>query len=205
MPNKEPAPDQLEPGETVLALAVCSPPGAIEKQAAQPIRIVVTDRRFLASKTSRMTGRTKGEIELEVPLRAMSYPFRPQNATQSRRSESQSFPSGWFYRMGPHWCSSGTSGFRIKGLRHFADVLQKTAQTVPESKYGSSVEASDAEEVFRSQTPDLGVAKRHHGATQLGDPSHRVENDHDRGRPAPRCHPRIGVACATPIRSVGPP
>lgn len=143
MPNKEPAPDQLEPGETVLALAVCSPPGAIEKQAAQPIRIVVTDRRFLALKTSRMTGRTKGEIELEVPLRDVV-------SVQTTKRHPVATIGVPVFSVGVVLSDGtalvfATSGFRIKGLRHFADVLQETAQTVPDSKYGSSVEASDAE------------------------------------------------------------
>ena len=145
MPRKlsrhAPHPDQLEDGESVLALGVCSPPGAIERQATQPIRIAVTNRRFLALKTSRMTGRSKGEIELAFPLgdvvsvltvkrhpvAAMGVPVLSVAMVLSN-GEAVVFE---------------TSGFRIKAMRRFADVLELAAQAVPESKYGTSVDVSD--------------------------------------------------------------
>jgi hypothetical protein len=140
-PKKGPAPDQLEPGETVLALACCSPPGAIERQAGQPMRLALTDRRFLVLKTSRMTGRTKGEIELEVPLRdvvSVQIAKRHPIATLGVLIFSVAV-----VRSDGKALVCETSGFGIKGLWQLAEILEKTARTVPESKYGSSAEASD--------------------------------------------------------------
>jgi hypothetical protein len=138
--SRAPLPDQLEEGETVLALAVCSPPGAIEKQSAQPIRIAVTDRRFLALKTSRMTGRSKGDVELAVPLGDVV-----SVRTQKRHPVATiGVPvlSVAMVLLNGEAVVFETSGFRIKAMRHFVDVLEKAAQAVPESKYGTPVEAS---------------------------------------------------------------
>ena len=139
--RRAPSPEQLEEGETVLSLGVCSPPGAIERQSTQPIRIAVTSRRFLALKTSRMTGRSKGEVELAVllgdvvsvvtlkrhPVATMGVPVLTVAMVLSNGET----------------VVIETSGLRIKAMRHFADVLEAAARAVPGSKYGSSVETPD--------------------------------------------------------------
>jgi hypothetical protein len=136
--HRAPATDQLEEGETVLALALCSPPGAIEKQSTQPIRIAVTSRRFLALKTSRMTGRSKGDVDFAVPLRdVMSVLTLKRHAVATMGIPVLSVA---MVLLNGETVVFETSGFRIKAMRQFAAVLEAAAQAAPESKYGTSVE-----------------------------------------------------------------
>ncbi len=135
--------DQLAAGETVLALASCAPPGAIERQSARPIRIVVTDQRFLALKTNRMTGRSKGDVELEIPLRDVI-------SVRTKKRHPVAALGMPIFTVAVALLSGEvlvfeTSGIGIKALRHFADVLESAAQAVPESKYGASVQGPDVE------------------------------------------------------------
>jgi hypothetical protein len=63
-----PRQDELEPGETVLALARCAPPGTAVRGDGQRMNMVVTDRRLLALKTNRWTGHSKGQVLGATPL-----------------------------------------------------------------------------------------------------------------------------------------
>jgi hypothetical protein len=131
-----PTEDQLEPGEAILALAMCQPPGAIERQARRPIRVVVTDRRFLALKTSAMTGRSKGDIEFEIPLRDIT-------SVETKKRHPVATIGVPVLGVGVS-LSDGremtfeTSGLGIKKLRTFAEVLRSTAQSATGSQYGAT-------------------------------------------------------------------
>jgi hypothetical protein len=137
--RRDPRPDQLQEGETVLALAVCSPRGAIEMQAANPIRIVVTDQRFLALKTSRLTGRSKGDVDFEIPLGQV-------HSVQTRRRHpvaTVGVPvlSVAMVLLDEQAVVFETSGFGIKAMRRFVDALEAAALALPESKYETSAKS----------------------------------------------------------------
>jgi hypothetical protein len=128
-----PADDELEPGEVALAFATCQPPGAIERQTRRPIRVVVTDRRFLALKTSAMTGRSKGEVEFDVPLRDIT-------SVETRKRHPVATVGVPVFALSVS-LSDGramtleTSGMGIKKLRNFSEVLRSTAQSTEGSQY----------------------------------------------------------------------
>jgi Bacterial PH domain len=135
-----PAEDALEPGETILALATGQPAGAIERQARKPVRVVVTDRRFLALKTSAMTGRSKGEVEFEIPLRDIT-------SVETRKRHPIATIGVPVFGVGVTLADGQaialeSSGVQIKKLRNLAEVLRSTAQAVEGSQYFQQPEAA---------------------------------------------------------------
>jgi hypothetical protein len=141
--RRAPLPHELEEGEVVLALAVCSPPGAIERQSAQPTRIALTSTRFLVLKTSRMTGRTRGDVEFAVPLEEVV----SVQTLKRHPVATMGVPvlSVALVLLNGEAVVFETSGFRIKAMRRFAEVLEATAQAAPGSRYGTSVETVGAQ------------------------------------------------------------
>jgi hypothetical protein len=142
MPQSEgPEPDQLEPGEIVLALAKCDWFGTIEKQHKVEKRIAVTDRRFLALKTGIWRGRSKGEVELEIPLRDVVAVH-----TEKRHPVTTygvSVLAVTLVRSDGHGLAFGTGILGIKTMRKFVDALETAARNVPGTMYGSDIEATD--------------------------------------------------------------
>jgi len=135
-----PSEDALEPGEEILALAMCQPPGAIERQSRRPIRVVTTDRRFLALKTSAMSGRSKGEVEFEIPLRDIaSVDIRRRHPVATIGVPVLGVT---VVLADGRAMTLETSGFGIKKLRNFAKTLSATAQAVDGSQYGSLPESA---------------------------------------------------------------
>jgi len=140
-PRGEPAPDQLEPGETVLALARCSPPDAWRKQSPQPMRIAVTDRRLLALKTSQLTGRSQGDVERAIPLRDVV-------AVHTKKRHPVSNFGVPVFAVSVVLSNGDvlvfeTSGYPIWALGRCAEALETAAPNVPGSMYESDVEAAD--------------------------------------------------------------
>ena len=174
-----PAEDALEPDETILALAVCQPPGAIQRQARRPIRVVVTDRRFLALKTSATTGRSKGDVDFEIPLRGITS-VATLSDTRSRPSVSPSSESVSHSRTDMRWFLSR----RALGSRSYANWPRSSRRTCNPQPERSPVESSAMPErttrLQKTRTSVLrafraGCDGAHHGG-RLRAPSAR---DHD--------------------------
>jgi hypothetical protein len=135
-----PAEDALEPGEAILALATCQPPGAIENQTFRAVRVVVTDMRFLVLETNALTGRSKGAVEFELPLRDVT-----SVEMRKRRSIATVGLPILVVRLSladGRSMAFESSGILIKRHRKLAEVLMTAAQSVEGSQYRSRPESA---------------------------------------------------------------
>ena len=105
------------------------------------MRIALTDRRILVLKTSRMTSRSKGEVERDIPLRDVVAVH-----TEKRRSVATvgiRYLAVAVVLSNGHSLAFETGAFGIKAMQHLLEALETAARTVPGTRYGSDIDATD--------------------------------------------------------------